>query len=113
MQEAAQIYGQKRGSTSLQVASTPLFFFDRYKQRLEVSLAETLASFPLQDLVKDRRPVLDRLGEDLQEIAFFVAVDEDAESLEVFDVLVNLADLLGDFLVVGVRHTKELNAVCL
>ena len=56
-----------------------LLALDRLEQRLEVPLAEAPRAVALDDLEEQRRPVLDRLGEDLQHVAFVVAVDEDAE----------------------------------
>ena len=41
----------------------------------------------LDDLEEERRAILDRLGENLQQVSFFVAVDED----------VQLPDLVGVF----------------
>ena len=43
---------------------------------------------------KMRWPVAERLGEDLQQVALVVAVDEDAEPAQVAQVLVDLADPL-------------------
>ena len=88
-----------------------MFFFDRDEQRLEVSFAETFAAFSLQDLVEDRRAVLDRFGKDLQQIAFVVAVDQDAEAFEVLDVFVDLADAVRDFFVIGVGYAKKFDTV--
>ena len=72
-----------------------LFFFDRNEQRFEISFAETFAAFSLEDFVENGRAVFDGFGENLQQIAFFVAVDENAESFQVFDVFVDLADAVG------------------
>src|SRR5207249_4794704 len=51
------------------------------------------------------------LGEDLQEVALVVAVYEDAQVFELVEVFVYLADAEGNFLVVGVGHAQELQAV--
>src|SRR6266403_1878944 len=41
---------------------------DGLEQRPEVALAEAPGALALDDLVEHRRPVLDRLGEDLQQV---------------------------------------------
>ena len=66
----------------LQVSPCGLFAFDRLEKRFKITLTKTLRAFPLDDLEKQRRPVLDGLGEDLEQIPFFVAVDQYAELRE-------------------------------
>jgi hypothetical protein len=63
----------------LQVASQRLFAFNRFKQGFKVTLAKRLGAFTLNDLKKHRWTVLDRLGEDLQQVAFVITVYEDAQ----------------------------------
>ena len=65
----------------LQIAPRGLFALDRFEERFEIAFAETLRAFALDNLKKEGRPVLDRLCEDLQEITFVVAIDQDAEPL--------------------------------
>ena len=55
---------------------------------------------PLDDFEEQRRPILDRLREDLQQIPFVVAVGHDAELGELLDRLVDLADALLQVLVI-------------
>ena len=64
---------------------------------------------PLDDLVKDRGAVLDRLGEDLEQIALLVAVDQHPQLGQLVDRLVDLAHPGLQFLVVGARHAQELD----
>jgi hypothetical protein len=61
----------------LQVARGVLLALDRLEQGLEVALAEAARAVALDDLEEDRRPVAERLGEDLQQVALVVVVDED------------------------------------
>ena len=77
---------------SLQIPSQRLLLLDRFEQRLEVSLPEAPRALSLDDLVEERRAILDRLREDLQQIAVRIAIDENAELLELVDRLVDLAD---------------------
>jgi 2-keto-4-pentenoate hydratase/2-oxohepta-3-ene-1,7-dioic acid hydratase in catechol pathway len=82
------------GSLMSEVAAALLGALDGLEQRLEVADAEAGRAVALDDLVEHRRAVLDRLGEDLQQVALVVAVDEDAELLQVVPRLVDLADAL-------------------
>src|SRR5262245_9869478 len=84
-----------------------LLALDGLEQRLEVALAEASRAVPLDDLEEQRRPVLHRLGEDLQQVTLFVAIDQDAQLGQLPDVLVDLADALGEHVVVGARHAQE------
>jgi hypothetical protein len=58
-----------RWLADLQVAAPGLLALDRLEQRLEVPLAEPLRAMRLDQLEEHRRPVLRRLGEDLQQVA--------------------------------------------
>src|ERR1700684_1153147 len=87
--------------------SKTLFAPNRLEQRLEIPLAETPRSAPLDDLEEQRRPILDGLREYLQHVAFVVAVDEDAEFRQVADVLVDLAHTVRQDVVVRLRHPQE------
>src|SRR3954451_20073409 len=94
---------------SLQGSAQRLFALDGLEERLEVAVAEAACAVALDDLEEDRRAVADRLGEDLQEVALVVAVDEAAEPLEVLEVLGDLAHPRGGVLVVGVGRGEELD----
>src|SRR3954466_12009267 len=97
-------------SGRLQVAALGLLALDRLEQRLEVAVAEAARAVALDHLEEDRRAVADRLGEDLQQVALVVAVDEDAEPLEVLERFRDLADAAGRVVVVGLRRVEELDA---
>ena len=62
------------------------------KSALKLPVAEAARAVPLDHLEEQRRPVLRRLREDLQQVAVVVAVGEDPEPLQVAVVLVDLAD---------------------
>src|SRR5262245_63397256 len=95
----------------LEVSSAGLFDLDRLEQRLEVADTEAARTVPLDDLEEERRAVLDRAGEDLEEVALLVAVGLDPELLERRHRHPDVADTVGEGLVVGVRHPQELDAV--
>jgi hypothetical protein len=65
----------------LQIAPPGLLAFDRLEERLEVPLTEARRTLALDDLGEEGRAVRKVLGEDLQEVATSVDVDEDAEAL--------------------------------
>ena len=73
-----------------------LLALDRLEQRLEVALAEARAR---RGAGSPRRRRVGRscagLGEDLQQVAVLVAVDQDPEPLQVVPRLVDLADAVG------------------
>src|ERR671917_280498 len=82
--------------TSSEVAAALLLALDRLEQRLEVALAEPERAVPLDELEEHRRAVLDGLGEDLQQVAVLVAVDEDPQLAQGVDVDPGLADPLAE-----------------
>src|SRR4051794_22223792 len=76
----------------LQVPAAPLFPLDGLEQRLEVARAKAPGALPLDDLEEDRRSVGDVLGEDLQQVAVVIAVDEDAQLLQVVPRQLQIAE---------------------
>src|SRR3954447_26833935 len=102
-----RIRGSSCRSPALEVAPQCLLSLDRLEQRLEVSLPEAARAMALDDLQEDRRPVAERLREDLQQVALVVAVDEDAQAPQVLDGLVDRADPRRHAVVVGVRGAQE------
>ena len=97
----------------LEVAAEFLFPFDGFEEGFEVAFAEAAASLALDDLVEDGGAVFDGAGEDLEHVAFVVAVDEDAEALEFVDGLVDFADAVLQFGVVGVGDGEEVDSLLL
>src|ERR687886_1133073 len=97
-------------SGRLQVAAPRLLALDRLEQRLEVAVAEAARTVALDDLEEDRRTVADRLGEDLQQVALVVAVDEDALLAQVGELLDHLGHANRDLVVLGLGDREELDA---
>jgi len=95
----------------LQVAALFLLSLDRLEQRLEVSLAEAERAVPLDELEEHRRAVADRLGENLQQVAVLVPVDEDAAGRKLVHRNPDLTDPLPEHRVgvVRVRRREELH----
>src|SRR5688572_4095756 len=93
-----------------EIASTRLFSLDSLEQGFEVPFPKTLRAFPLNDLVKQRRTVLHRLREDLQQVAFIIAIHEDSEVPQRTEVFINGPDPFEQRVVVDRRHAQELHA---
>src|SRR6266851_1395745 len=98
---------------SLQIAAEGLLAFDGFEEGFEVAFAEAAASLALDDLVEDSRAVFYWSREYLKHVAFVVAIDEDAETLEFFDGFVDLADAVLQLGVVGVGDGEELDSLLL
>src|SRR6478735_1241801 len=79
-----------------EVAALVLLALDRLEERLEVALAEAERAVPLDELEEDRRAVAERLGEDLQEVAVLVPVDEDLALLQLLDRYAHVADAVAE-----------------
>src|SRR3954454_5117304 len=94
----------------LEIAPASLLDLDRLEERLEVADAEATGAVPFDDLEEERRAVLDRPGEDLEEVALLVPVGLDPQLLERVDRDADVADAVGELLVVGMGHPEELDA---
>src|SRR6202795_192960 len=62
--------------TCLQIPSSRLLHFDRFKQRLEIPFAKSTAALALDHFEEHGRPIFHRLRKNLQEVAFLVAVHQ-------------------------------------
>ena len=98
-----------------EVATLLLFGLDGFKECLEVASAKALMVPALDDLEEERRSVLERLREDLEQVALVVVVDEDLLPLEHVNVLLHLDGHIGkasaQVVIVGVRDLiQEENA---
>src|SRR5439155_26988884 len=62
----------------LQIPSRGLFALDGFEQRLEIAFAETLRALALNDLKKQRRSILNRFCEVLQQETFIMGTAENA-----------------------------------
>src|SRR5881409_2971863 len=69
---ALRVHARRLLPDELEVAAERLLALDRLEERLEVPLAEAARPMPLDHLEEERRPVLERAREDLQEVALVV-----------------------------------------
>src|SRR5690349_985369 len=95
----------------LKIPAQLLLALESLEQRLEVTRPEALRTFALDYLVEQRRPIFHRLRENLQQVPFFVAIDEDAEFAQLLHIFVDVSDALLDGVVVSAGHAQELDAV--
>ena len=93
------------------VATLLLLGLNGFEECQKVACTETLMVPALDDLEEQRRSVLERLGEDLQQVALVVVVDEDLLALQDVDVLLHLHILCSktsaQVVVVGVGDLVE------
>src|SRR5689334_24830167 len=94
----------------LQIASLLLLALDRLEQCLEIALAEAAAALALDNLDKQRRPILQRLAEDLQQVALLVAIDQHAALGQLAIVLGDRPDAAGQIFIIRIRHAQERDA---
>src|SRR5208282_2485785 len=94
-----------------QCSAQILLAFNRLEQSLEVSLAEAAGATPLDHLEEQRRPIGDRLGENLQHVAFVVPIDQDAKLGQVANILLNGADTLRQGVVIRLGHAQERDVI--
>jgi hypothetical protein len=62
----------------LKVSAKALLPFDRLKKSLEIALPEALGALALDDLVEQRRPILDRLAENLEQVPLVITIYQNA-----------------------------------
>src|SRR6266446_7371211 len=63
----------------LQIPSSRLLHFDRFKQRFEIPFSKSAAALALDDFKEHGRPIFHRLRENLEQVAFLVAVHKYTE----------------------------------
>src|SRR5581483_1849908 len=98
---------------SLQITSQRLLALDGLEQRFEIAFAKTLRSLALNDFEEQRGAIFHRLGENLQQISFVIAIHQNAEPLERAEFLVDVTDAIQQRIVIGGRDVQELHSPCL
>src|ERR1700749_130757 len=96
-------------SPASKVPAQLLLALDRLEKSLEISFSEATASLPLNHLIEKCRPIFHRTREDLQHVAFIVAVHQYAEILQFADGFIDLADPRLEFLVIRRGHAQKLD----
>jgi len=70
-----------------------------------------LRAAPLNDLEEESRPVLDRLGENLEQIALIIAINQDTQFGQFAQIFPDRTDPFGQHLVVGRWHLEERDVI--
>src|SRR5687767_10552657 len=91
----------------LQRTAPRLLALNGFEERLKVPLTKTLRAAPLDHLEKERRAVLHRLGEDLEQVPLLVTVDQDAQLRQLVHVFLDRPDTPGQQLVVRLRDLEK------
>ena len=73
----------------LQRSPEGLFAFDGFEEGFEIAFTEAFGAFALDDFEEDGGPVLNRFGKNLEEVPLFIAIDEDIEFFEFFEVFID------------------------
>ena len=84
----------------------------RFEEGFEVAFSEGFGSLALNDFNEYRRAVHQGLGEQLQEVALVVAVDQDSELAKWGEVFVDFAYSVKDLVVVGIGNGQEVYTPC-
>ena len=109
---------EQRFSTRSQVTAEGLLSLDSLEQSLKVTGTKTLMVSALNNFNEEGRPVLNGLGEDLEQITLLVIVDEDLLLADNFDVLLDfetqVLHTLKEAVIVGIGNfVKEFNTTLL
>ena len=97
----------------LQISSRGLLAFDGLEQRFEIAFAEALRAFALNDFKEERRSIFHRLCENLQQITFIIAIDENAQLFQCVQFFINVTHAVEQRVVVRRRHFQELEPALL
>src|SRR6266853_3926404 len=96
-----------------QIASRRLLALDGFEERFEIAFAETLSAFALNDLEKERWAIFHRLCEDLQQITFIIAIDENTQLFQCVQFFVDVANTIEQRVIVSRRNSQELEPALL
>ena len=98
--------------SALQISPCSLINFDTLEESLEVSSTEALVVASLDDFNEDSWTILDWFGENLQEVAVVVVVNQDLQFLQSGQVLLHLHLRVGqsspEEIIIAVRNVEKL-----
>src|SRR4051794_40852284 len=94
-------------SRASEVAAPRLLPLDRLEEGLEVAGAEALRALPLDDLEEHGRTVADVLGEQLEQVAVLVLVDEDTQLLQLVPRQLEVPEPLSYVRIVRIGDLEE------
>src|SRR6202521_5419598 len=99
--------------TCLQIPSSRLLHFDRFKQRFEIPFSKSAAALALDDFEEHGRPIFHRLRENLQEVAFLVAVHKYTERAQLCQRFLHWPNPRRQRLIIGVGNAKKIEPIAL
>src|ERR1700674_695766 len=104
---------RSRVSHRLQIPSSRLLHFDRFKERFEIPFAKSAAALALDDFEKHGRPIFHRLRKNLQEVPFLVAVHKYTERAQLCQRFLHGSDPRRQRLIIGVGNAKKIEPIAL
>src|SRR6202044_993622 len=99
--------------TKSEIPSRRLLSLNGLEQSLEVTLAKAATPLPLDDLVKDSRPILYGTRKNLQHVALVIPIDEYPKTFKLLNRFVDFTDALLEGGVVTVWNRKKTDAMVL
>src|ERR1700686_1728755 len=99
--------------TCLQIPSSRLLHFDRFKQRFEIPFSKSAAALALDDFEEHGRPIFHRLRENLQQVAFLVAVHKYTERPQLCQRLLHRPDPRREQIIIRVGNPQKIQSVTL
>src|SRR6266487_6492688 len=97
----------------LQIPSRSLFAFDGFEERLEIAFAKAFRALALNNFEKERGPVFYRFGKYLKQITFVIAIDQDAQSLQRVQLLIDVTYTIKQRVVIVGRYVQKFDAALL
>ena len=95
------------------VAARGLVSLNRFEERFEVASSESIVVSALDHLKEKRGAVLERFGEDLQEVTLVIIIDENSLTLDRVEVLlhldINVSEAGSQVVIICVRDRLEEN----
>src|SRR5260370_42106286 len=99
--------------TCLQIPSSRLLHFNRFKQRFEIPFSKSAAALALDHFEEHGRPILHRLRENLQQVAFLVAVHKYTERAQLVERFLHRPDPRRQQIIIRVGNAPKIEPVAL
>src|SRR5216684_7222628 len=97
--------------TCLQIPSSRLLHFNRFKQRFEIPFSKSAAALALDHFEKHGRWIFHRLRENLQQVAFLVAVHKYTQRAQFVERFLDRPHPRRKRLIIGVGNAQKIESV--
>src|SRR5438045_3641779 len=77
-----------------EIPSKFLLSLYRFEECLEIPGTKTLRAFPFDDLIENRRPILDRLREYLKQVPLVIAIDENPQIAQRVEIFIDMTNAI-------------------